>query len=739
MDLGMLLLLVLSSAVCHSADSTYYGGTMRCTVPGYMPPDSKWTGEVQFHYRENGRDRCEQQFSWECTSGYCNGSANRQGPVVQTTDKDQSGQNLWCQSEGHFTRNFTRDQKTQSYTLSDSGCCWGSNVNGKTNWTIHTEVDLGLRVSPGPPTQNTPPVTATVPTLRVPQNCFSTLPLLAYDPDGDDVRCHFPVNVAHPNITLDRVQCTLHATGLLAVGLHVFEVLLQDHPTVDVNMTGYKCNYTRKALNESYARSPTPTLFSHVPLQFAVDIQPALSNCLPGYIRPQFLTPTPSHGDVHHAAVGHLYQLEARVKTAHAKTFDFQVSGPSNMTKKIRDEGVGVTRLFLGWIPQGRHLRQNIPICFTAETNESQSEMRCVVVVVAKALALTGEATVLCTENRISIAVSKASLPGVDMKWLRLADSSCSLTSNQTHIMGTMSLKTCGTKMEDAGDFMVFKNEINSFDAVNATITRRNRINIGFSCRYPKTVSISNYYQIHSSNYMFTESNFGSFGYTFEVFKDSKFTQKVDPSAYPVKVKLMDRLYMGIQAQADLPKVQLLVESCKATPDDSASSSLFYDLIKDGCLQDETVKVYPGNPTQFYFEVQAFKFTGSYDQVFLTCTVILCEVGNPTSRCDQGCLNKASRRRRRDLPNGETDRHYITQGPFRVVRETQPSADQKAGEKTRAAPVVDVEAPYFLRSDMGTIVFAGLFIMTLILLTVVVVYFLKKSRAEEHEALIAYD
>ncbi|XP_029576408.1 uncharacterized protein LOC115166768 isoform X2 [Salmo trutta] len=693
--------------------------------------------QVQFHYRENGRDRCEQQFSWECTSGYCNGSANRQGPVVQTTDKDQSGQNLWCQSEGHFTRNFTRDQKTQSYTLSDSGCCWGSNVNGKTNWTIHTEVDLGLRISPGPPTQNTPPVTATVPTLRVPQNCFSTLPLLAYDPDGDDVRCHFSVNVTHPNVTLDMVQCTLHATGLLAVGLHVFEILLQDHPTVDVNMTGYKSNYSRKALNESYVNNPTPTPFSRVPLQFAVEIQPALSSCLPGYIRPQFLTPTPSHGDVHHAAVGHLYQLEARVKAAHAKIFDFQVSGPSNMTKKIQDESVGVTRLFLGWTPQERHLKQNIPICFTAETNESQSEMRCVVVVVVKALALTGEANVSCTANRISIAVIKAYLPEVDMKWLRLADSSCSLTSNQTHIMGTMSLNSCGTKMEDAGDFMVFKNEINSFDAVNATITRRNQINIGFSCRYPKTVSISNYYQIHSSNYMFTESNFGSFGYTFEVFKDSKFSQKVDPSAYPVNVKLMDRMYMGIQAQSDLPKVQLLVESCKATPDDSASSSLFYDLIKDGCLKDETVKVYPGNLTQFYFEVQAFKFTGSYDQVYLTCTVILCEVGNPNSRCGQGCLNTASRRRRRDLPIGETDRHYITQGPFRVVREAQPSADQKTGadEKTRG----DVEATHFLRSDMGTIVFAGLFIMTLMLLAVVVVYFLKKSRAEEHKALIAYD
>lgn len=56
------------------------------------------------------------------------------------------------------------------------------------------------------------------------------------------------------------------------------------------------------------------------------------------------------------------------------------------MTKKIRDEGFGVTRLFLGWIPQERHLRQNIPICFTAETNERYVEgtftVRVVVVVV---------------------------------------------------------------------------------------------------------------------------------------------------------------------------------------------------------------------------------------------------------------------------------------------------------------------------------------------------------------------
>lgn len=59
-----------------------------------------------------------------------------------------------------------------------------------------------------------------------------------------------------------------------------------------------------------------------------------------------------------------------------------------------------------------------------------------------------GEAEVFCEDNSISIAVSKASLKGIDQNWLQLRDPTCSLTSNDTHILGTMSLNTCGTRME---------------------------------------------------------------------------------------------------------------------------------------------------------------------------------------------------------------------------------------------------------------------------------------------------
>lgn len=46
----------------------------------------------------------------------------------------------------------------------DSGCCWVSNVEGKTQWTTYAELDLGTRSDTH--TVNSCPVTTTVSSLR---------------------------------------------------------------------------------------------------------------------------------------------------------------------------------------------------------------------------------------------------------------------------------------------------------------------------------------------------------------------------------------------------------------------------------------------------------------------------------------------------------------------------------------------------------------------------------------------
>lgn len=60
----------------------------------------------------------------------------------------------------------------------------------------------------------------------------------------------------------------------------------------------------------------------------------------------------------------------------------------------------------------------------------------------------TGKATVTCAPNKMTVVLEKASMPGIDENYLKLRDSTCSLTSNGTHITGTMSFSTCGTRLE---------------------------------------------------------------------------------------------------------------------------------------------------------------------------------------------------------------------------------------------------------------------------------------------------
>jgi len=49
-------------------------------------------------------------------------------------------------------------------------------------------------------------------------------------------------------------------------------------------------------------------------------------------------------------------------------------------------------------------------------------------------------------------------MDGIDQDWLQLRDPTCSLTSNQTHILGTMSLNTCGTMMDVWNLFYILLN-----------------------------------------------------------------------------------------------------------------------------------------------------------------------------------------------------------------------------------------------------------------------------------------
>ncbi|XP_024118983.1 CUB and zona pellucida-like domain-containing protein 1 [Oryzias melastigma] len=68
--------------------------------------------------------------------------------------------------------------------------------------------------------------------------------------------------------------------------------------------------------------------------------------------------------------------------------------------------------------------------------------------------------------------------------------------------------------------------------------------------------------------------------------------------------------------------------------------------------------------------MEAFKFIGLHDQVYISCSVMMCEAGNPNTRCSQGCMNSSSSDshhhiHKREAPM-QSKAHFISQGPLRL-------------------------------------------------------------------------
>ncbi|XP_014867447.1 PREDICTED: CUB and zona pellucida-like domain-containing protein 1 [Poecilia mexicana] len=230
-----------------------------------------------------------------------------------------------------------------------------------------------------------------------------------------------------------------------------------------------------------------------------------------------------------------------------------------------------------------------------------------------------------------------------------------------------MPLGSCGTLVEEDDDSIIFTNVITSADK-RKIVSRQHDVEISFSCSFPKRTNLTLGFR-HKNPYAFNEKGFGAFTFQFEFFESQRFRKQVNASSYPVEVYLKQMIFMQIEATSSIPNTELFVESCRATPYDNPNSRISYTIIENGCVKDETVQIFPSSKSNFRFGMEAFEFIGAHEEVYIACSVLLCESGNPETRCSQGCIRSDSLndRSRRDAP-AQTSRHSISQGPLRLLR-----------------------------------------------------------------------
>ncbi|XP_057703273.1 uncharacterized protein LOC130922448 [Corythoichthys intestinalis] len=413
---------------------------------------------------------------------------------------------------------------------------------------------------------------------------------------------------------------------------------------------------------------------SKLPLQFSLLVDPDIPSCEEGLYIPRFQHPTPENGQHIYAEVNKEVEIRVKAKATQSIIHDIIMSGPRNSNKHRTTHNEFVIR----WIPKPGDIGGHFPLCFAVESGPNpvyQSEMRCVLINVNKK---TVEAKVTCYQSSMKVEVEKASLSGIHVENLRVNDASnilCNLqtNSNSTHVVGIIPLNSCGTLLEEDETYLIFKNEITTIDDPDDFITRKHRLELDFECQYPKRGNVTQTFLSHRETFIVWEKGFGRFTYQFEFYPNDRFQSRISPNSYPLEYDLGKRIYMKIEASSSINNTELFVESCRAAPYDNPNVRPTYSIIENGCAVDQTVLMYnTSDQHEFKFSMEAFKFIGLHDQVYISCSVVMCEAGNPYTRCSKGCINTTSNHHyyKREAVI-QSANHLVSQGPLRLQRSAE--------------------------------------------------------------------
>ncbi|XP_056225875.1 uncharacterized protein LOC130164903 [Seriola aureovittata] len=345
MSLSLLLLLLLVSI---SQASHFLG-----TVMTYYP---KNTGRVVLRYKVNFHS-CG-NLSWNCPSNNC----GTESLVQNKVDEESSGE--WCQTEGKSTRLVSSNAPFQLELNSGN---WINNIrNGIVRWKAVTLVELRNRSDTGK--ANTSPQTTIVPVVRVPSNCQRDFNLLAFDPDGDEVKCRYGNTLlgecnpcTPPSVLSLASSCSLSfsPTSRSNEGPYAVQLVMEDFPRQTITLTQNNGLQVVKTTNDA---------ISKIPIQFVLWVDPPVLSCTEGLYLPRFLPPTPANRALLYTPVNQSLEINIKAEANLSIISELLYSGPYNIQETTPAAGEYVLR----WTPSQDEDGESHPICFVVQANSRQ-------------------------------------------------------------------------------------------------------------------------------------------------------------------------------------------------------------------------------------------------------------------------------------------------------------------------------------------------------------------------------
>ncbi|KAM9197433.1 LOW QUALITY PROTEIN: scavenger receptor cysteine-rich domain-containing protein DMBT1 [Dugong dugon] len=252
----------------------------------------------------------------------------------------------------------------------------------------------------------------------------------------------------------------------------------------------------------------------------------------------------------------------------------------------------------------------------------------------------------LCLQNHMQAVVSRSYLQSLGYVARDLiipgwsGSYQCQSQITPSQVIFTIPYLGCGTIKQVDNDTITYSSFLKA--AVSSGIIKKKKdLNIHISCRMLQDTWVDMMY-IANDTIEFKEIQYGNFAVNISFYTSSSFSYPVTSSPY--YVDLNQDLYLQAEIRHPDASLALFVDTCVASPYHSDFTSLTYDLIRSGCVKDETYRSYSQpSPRIVRFKFNSCHFLNHFPSVYLKCKMVVCRAYDYSSRCYRGCVMRSKR------------------------------------------------------------------------------------------------
>ncbi|XP_027764339.1 deleted in malignant brain tumors 1 protein [Empidonax traillii] len=277
--------------------------------------------------------------------------------------------------------------------------------------------------------------------------------------------------------------------------------------------------------------------------------------------------------------------------------------------------------------------------------------------------------TLQCLPDYMHAVVSRDYLQsqGYSAQMVTLNDNRCRPTITSQEVVFNIPYDGCGTIREENNDTINYSNTIR-VSSSGHIIKRKKNINLHISCKMLQKTWMQVMYTAEDTVDV-NEYQFGRYDMNITFYDSSAFSRQVRD--LPYFIDLNQNLYLQACLHSSDPNLKVFVDTCVASPDPRDFHTLAYDIVRNGCPRDSSYATFYSPSSHFArFKFNAFEFISRHPSVYLKCELMVCRLGDYSSRCYRGCAGRA----KRDTSPGE-EKVDVVVGPIRLREGAAQSGD----------------------------------------------------------------